>query len=292
MPARGVRRQPRQCRPPQQQLRSIEYPRVIPNSDGAGSSTRSVDGVTRFKAGQRVWLSNGQRNGRAFGTAADISLAGTSRDAAAGQSVVCEGAALRHPRHDSVDLPLLQRPDRRTDISSPAAPAPSVTMPCNSPNGRRQGDQRPSVRRPRPSRHRLAGADLVIDYRDRCRRQAMAFTRQRGVDRVVDVDFQQYRDDAEADGHRIPRSRSTPPTAIARLSCRCAKLMKMHRTARAGAVRTATAALRRPGGHFEVAGSRSTHHNVAGQFALSDTAPARLAVEKGDSSHVVVDCAR
>jgi hypothetical protein len=41
-----------------------------------GSSNQVGDGVTRLKAGQRVWLFNGQRNGRAFGTAAEyIALA-------------------------------------------------------------------------------------------------------------------------------------------------------------------------------------------------------------------------
>src|SRR5271170_2821993 len=55
---------------------AMEYPLVIPNSDGAGVVDQVGDGVTRLAAGQRVWLFNGQRNGRAFGTAAQyISLA-------------------------------------------------------------------------------------------------------------------------------------------------------------------------------------------------------------------------
>jgi len=56
--------------------RAMEFPRVIPNSDGAGIVDQVGDGVTRFEPGQRVWLFNGQRNGRAFGTAAEyIALA-------------------------------------------------------------------------------------------------------------------------------------------------------------------------------------------------------------------------
>jgi len=51
--------------------RAMEYPRVIPNSDGAGTIDQIGEGVTRLKLGQRVWLFNGQRNGRAFGTAAE-----------------------------------------------------------------------------------------------------------------------------------------------------------------------------------------------------------------------------
>ncbi len=56
--------------------RAMEFPRVIPNSDGAGIVDQVGDGVTRLQVGQRVWLFNGQRNGRAFGTAAEyIALA-------------------------------------------------------------------------------------------------------------------------------------------------------------------------------------------------------------------------
>src|SRR5450432_2796558 len=56
--------------------RAMEFPRVITNSDGAGIVDQVGDGVTRLRTGQRVWLFNGQRNGRAFGTAtAYIALA-------------------------------------------------------------------------------------------------------------------------------------------------------------------------------------------------------------------------
>src|SRR3954469_15606229 len=56
--------------------RAMEFQRVIPNSDGAGIVDQIGDGVTWLGVGQRVWLYNGQRNGRAFGTAAEyIALA-------------------------------------------------------------------------------------------------------------------------------------------------------------------------------------------------------------------------
>src|ERR1700737_4442068 len=50
---------------------AMEFPRVIPNSDGAGIVDQLGAGVTRLSVGQRVWLFNGQRNGLAFGTAAE-----------------------------------------------------------------------------------------------------------------------------------------------------------------------------------------------------------------------------
>ena len=48
-----------------------EYPRVIPNSDGAGVIDKAGDGVDAEWVGKRVWLYNGQRNGRWMGTAAE-----------------------------------------------------------------------------------------------------------------------------------------------------------------------------------------------------------------------------
>jgi NADPH:quinone reductase len=50
---------------------SAEYPRVIPNSDGAGVIDKVGELVPRHWLGQRVWLYNGQRNGRWMGTGAE-----------------------------------------------------------------------------------------------------------------------------------------------------------------------------------------------------------------------------
>jgi NADPH:quinone reductase len=48
-----------------------EYSRVIPNSDGAGIIDAVGDLVPARWLGKRVWLYNGQRNGRWMGTAAE-----------------------------------------------------------------------------------------------------------------------------------------------------------------------------------------------------------------------------
>jgi NADPH2:quinone reductase len=49
----------------------MEYPRVVSNSDGAGIVDQVGPGVPRHWLGKRVWLYNGQRNGRWMGTAAE-----------------------------------------------------------------------------------------------------------------------------------------------------------------------------------------------------------------------------
>lgn len=50
--------------------RKIAFPRVIPQSDGAGVIDQSGDGVPTSRVGERVWLWNGQWK-RPFGTAAE-----------------------------------------------------------------------------------------------------------------------------------------------------------------------------------------------------------------------------
>ena len=49
----------------------MEYSRVITNSDGAGIIDQVGPGVDQHRLGKRVWLYNGQRNGRWMGTAAE-----------------------------------------------------------------------------------------------------------------------------------------------------------------------------------------------------------------------------
>ena len=96
--------------------RAMEFPRVIPNSDGAGIIDQIGDGVTRLSLGQRVWLFNGQRNGRAFGTAAEyIALAEHLVTPLPDQLSFAEGATLGIPCHDRLVLPVLRRTDRRPD---------------------------------------------------------------------------------------------------------------------------------------------------------------------------------
>jgi NADPH2:quinone reductase len=48
-----------------------EYPRVIPNSDGAGVIDKVGSMIPERWVGKRVWLYNGQRNGRWMGSSAE-----------------------------------------------------------------------------------------------------------------------------------------------------------------------------------------------------------------------------
>jgi NADPH2:quinone reductase len=51
--------------------RQMAYPQITPNSDGAGIVEAVGPGLSADWMGKRVWFYNGQRNGRAYGSAAE-----------------------------------------------------------------------------------------------------------------------------------------------------------------------------------------------------------------------------
>ncbi|MGH6754650.1 MAG: zinc-binding dehydrogenase, partial [Bradyrhizobium sp.] len=143
---------------------------------------------------------------------------------------------------------------------------------------------------------RLAGADLVINYRnDDVIAEVLAFTGQRGVDRVVDVDF----------GGNIAitlklmamnstiavyatNGNRTPLVPMRDLMEKCIALRTLVLFALPPPL---LAAAQADITKWLAAGKRI--HNVAAQFPLAETAQAHLAVEKGDKlGTVIVDCAR
>jgi NADPH2:quinone reductase len=110
----------------------MEFPRVIPNSDGAGIIDQIGDGVTQLSAGQRVWLFNGQRNGRAFGTAAEyITLADYLVTPLPDDLSFAAGATLGIPCMTAWCSLFGDARSPARPFWSPAAPARSDTMRCN-----------------------------------------------------------------------------------------------------------------------------------------------------------------
>ena len=142
---------------------------------------------------------------------------------------------------------------------------------------------------------RLAGADLVIDYRNEdVVAKTLAFTGQRGVDRVVDVDF----GGNVATTLKLMAMNSTiavyatngnrnPVVPVRELMEKCIALRALVLPALPPPLHAAAQA---DISKWLAAGPRI--HNVAAQFPLSQTAQAHLAVEKGNKlGTVVVDCA-
>lgn len=168
----------------------LEFPRVIPNSDGAGTVDQIGSGVSRDWLGRRVWLYNVQR-GRAFGTAAEyIALdAGliaplpdnTPFDAGACLGIPCMTAhrclfsdgpianqivlvtgGAGAVGHYAVQLAKWAGARVIATVSSPAKAQQAVA----------------------------AGADIVVNYRSEdVAARVLEVTGGTGVDRIVEVDF-------------------------------------------------------------------------------------------------------
>ena len=277
--------------------RALEFPRVIPNSDGAGIVDQLGEGVTRFHIGERVWLFNGQRNGRAFGTAAEtIALAEHLVTPLPDDISFAQGATLGIPGMTAWcclygDGPIA---GQTVLVSGGAGAVGHYAVQLAKWGGARVIATVSSAMKAEQAR--LAGADLVINYKtDDVVEQALAFTARRGVDRVVDVDFGGNIDTTlklmglnstiavyATNGNR------TPIVPMRELMEKCIALRALVLFALPSPL---LAAAQADITKWLAAGPRI--HNIAGQFALSDTAQAHLAVEKGDKlGTVIVDCAR
>ncbi|QPF84085.1 NADPH:quinone reductase [Bradyrhizobium genosp. L] len=277
--------------------RAMEFPRVIPNSDGAGIVDQLGEGVTRVAVGDRVWLFNGQRNGRAFGTAAEyITIADYLVTPLPADVSFAAGATLGIPGMTAwcalfADGPIAGQ----TVLVTGGAGAVGHYAVQLAKWGGAQVIATVSSQ-VKDMEARLAGADMVVNYRtEDVVAKVMAFTEHRGVDRVIDVDFGGNLSTTlklmaqnstiavyATNGNRTP----TVPMRELMEKCimvRTLVLFALPPTLLAAAQADITKWLE----------SGTRVHNIAGQFALAETAEAHLAVEKGDKiGTVIVDCAR
>ena len=277
--------------------RAMEYPRVIPPSDGAGIVDQVGDDVIHLRVGQRVWLFNGQRNGRAFGTAAEyIALSEHLVTPLPDDLSFAAGATLGIPGMTAWCCLFCDGPiaGQTVLVTGGAGAVGHYAVQFAKWGGARVIATVSSAAKAEQAR--LAGADLVINYKtDDVVARVMAFTGQRGVNRVVDVDFGGNIETTlkamamnstiavyATNGNRAP----TVPMRDLMEKCiavRALVLFALPPPLLAAAQADITKWL--------TAGKRI--HNVAAQFPLSETAQAHLAVEKGDKlGTVIVDCTR
>jgi NADPH:quinone reductase len=277
--------------------RAMEYPRVIPNSDGAGIVDQIGGGVTRLSIGQRVWLFNGQRNGRAFGTAAEyIALAEHLVTPLPDDVSFAAGATLGIPGMTAWcslfgDGPIA---GKTVLVTGGAGAVGHYAVQLAKWGGARVIATVSSSLKAEQAR--LAGADLVVNYRNEdVVAKALAFSEHRGVDRVIDVDFggniattlKLMAINSTIAVYATNGNRS-PTLPVRELMEKCIALRTLVLPALPPPLHAAAQA---DISKWLAAGTRI--HNIAGQFALSETAQAHLAVEKGDKlGTVVVDCAR
>ena len=275
----------------------MEFARVIPNSDGAGIIDQVGDGVTRLKLGQRVWLFNGQRNGRAFGTAAEyIALAEHLVTPLPDSLSFAQGATLGIPAMTAWCCLFCDGPiaGKTVLVTGGAGAVGHYAVQLAKWGGARVIATVSSAAKGEQAR--LAGADLVVNYRtEDVVAKVLAFTEQRGVDRVVDVDF----GGNIATTLKLMAVNSTvavyatngnrnPIVPMRELMEKCIASRTLVLFALPPPL---LAAAQADISKWLAAGSRL--HNIAAQFPLSETAQAHLAVEKGDKlGTVIVDCAR
>jgi NADPH2:quinone reductase len=278
-------------------FRAMEYPRVIPNSDGAGIIDQVGAGMTRLAVGQRVWLFNGQRNGRAFGTAAEYI-------ALAERLVTPLPDEVPFPAGATLGIPCMTAwcclfGDGTIAGRTVLVPGGAGAVGHYAVQLAKWGGARviATVSSPRKAEQaRLAGADLVIDYKtEDVIAKTRAFTDGRGIDRVVDVDF----GGNLATTLKLMAMNSTiavyatngnrnPVVPMRELMEKCIALRALVLPALPWPLHAAAQA---DISKWLAAGRRI--HNVAAQFPLAETAQAHLAVEKGDKlGTVIVDCAR
>jgi NADPH2:quinone reductase len=277
--------------------RAMEYPRVIPNSDGAGFIDQTGDGVTRLKPGQRVWLFNGQRNGRAFGTAAEyITIADYLVTPLPEDVSFAAGATLGIPCMTAWCALFADGPieGQTVLVTGGAGAVGHYAVQLAKWGGARVIATVSS--QVKDMEARLGGADLVINYRtEDVVARAMAFTDNRGVDRVVDVDFGgnlattlKLMAMNSTIAVYATNGNRTPVVPVRELMEKCITVRSLVLFALPPPLLSAA---QEDISRWLAAGTRV--HNIAGQFPLAETAQAHLAVEKGDKmGTVIVDCAR
>lgn len=270
----------------------MAYPRITPNSDGAGVVEAVGPGAPESLIGRRVWFYNGQRNGRAFGSAADyieldIDLITPLPDHVG----FAEGATLGIPGMTAHGCLFGSGPvqGRVVLVTGGAGAVGLYAVQLASWAG---AEVIATVSSPqKAARARAAGARLVIDYRrEDVVAAVMAHTGGAGVDHVVDVDF----------GGNLPVTTASVRAggSIAFYATRgdpeprvtagewMRKNLRVH-----GFVLPTSAPQDRRRAQDDIARWIATEPRilaVASRFPLEDAAGAHEAVERGDKSGTVV----
>jgi NADPH2:quinone reductase len=273
--------------------RPVIPPRVIPNSDGAGTVDRVGTGVPRRWLGERVWVYNGQWQ-RPFGTSAQYIVLPAAQAVPLPRKLsYVQGACLGIPVMTAHRCVFADGPvrGRTVLVTGGAGVVGHYAVQLARWGGARviatASDEA------KAGHAKKAGAHAVINYRtEDASARLRELTGGEGIDRVVDVDF----------GANLPAyAKALRPGAVVATyaSMRVREpalpfydLMRLNFTLRmvfvynmaAGAKARALADIAR-----WVAQGRPKFA-IAARFALSDVAAAHELVESGDKiGHVVLD---
>lgn len=164
---------------------------VIPNSDGAGIVDAAGSGVAKFKTGERVWLYNGQRNGRNLGTAAELIALDADLVTKLPDNVPFEfGTCLGIPCMTAHRCLFAGDPlkGKTVLVTGGAGAVGNYAIQLAKWAG---ATVLTTISTPTQAEDaKLAGADLAINrHHEDVRSRVRQATANRGVDRIVDVDF-------------------------------------------------------------------------------------------------------
>jgi len=272
----------------------MEAPFVIPNSDGAGVVDQVGSGVTKFREGDRIWLYNGQRNGRNCGTAAEWIALDADLVTRLPDDVPFEaGAALGIPcmtAHRSVfgSGPVA---GKAVLVTGGGGAVGHYAVQLAVWGGARVfATVTPGVGWQREDA-RAAGAEAIIERDDPdIRKTLKSLTGGRGVDRIVDVDFGGnigWSKDVVALNGAIAayatRGNSSPVVPFR-------ELMLKNVTLQAVLLPTSTIEGRRQA-QADISrwlGEGRRLHRTVGPFALDQTVAAHQAVEAGAKRGTVI----
>lgn len=273
----------------------MEFPRVVTHSDGAGVVDQAGAGVDRAWVGRRVWLYNGQRNGRWCGTAAEfIALPADLVTELPDEVSFAEGATLGIPGMTAHRCVFIAGPvqGRTVLVTGGAGAVGLYAVQLASWAGATVIATVSSAEKAAVAR--AGGAAHAIDYRrEDVTARLKEITGGAGVDHVVDVDF------GGNLGATVPALRNGGSIAVyatngdrtPRLPVR--ELMARNVSLHFMVLPTSAPAGRRRAQSDILAWLRGGRRllRVAERFPLAETAAAHLAVERGGKAGtVVVEC--
>jgi len=271
--------------------RPIRWPKLIPNSDGAGVVDRVGAGVTTHKVGDRVWTFNGQWD-RPFGTSAQMIALPAALAVPLPQALSWEqGACLGIPVMTAHRCLFADGPVRGKNVL--VTGGAGVVAHYSIQLAKWAGAARviTTVSSEAKAAHaRAAGADVVINYRtenvaERVRAECG------GVDRIVDVDF----------GKNLPVSKEIinpfggitcyASTSVKEPAFPYNDLLRLNVSVRPVFVYTMSDEAKRAA-HADIARWLADVRPVfaiAERYALKDVVAAHLAVELGEKiGHVIL----